>query len=257
MSDLTLVPEDDSKKITEEDIRQGREVLSKQKSFPGSSVLSNPYLTEICEMLNSKESLHNMSRWLKEKEKEEVNKECYVSTVTLSEFKKSWFDPLRKKAVESIKDGGYNELVIGGIYFEKNKLAEQGAFKQEVARATAGKNYIDGQNELFIYLNYVKERLDDDPKNRVYWAKEWRYTVETYMKNVSETAQSPELHMALLQHEINIVIEANVKTVREMFGSEREIEYLDIFEKNYKSVAAIRGSALFEDDGEDTDEGEL
>jgi len=69
------------------------------------------------------------------------------------------------------------------------------------------------------------------------------------LKHTKETQHTPELHMNLLQREIEIYIESNVKTIRELFGDAKEEEYLKRWNENYKTLAAIKGSILM--DGEE------
>jgi hypothetical protein len=82
MSDVMVL-----RKITQFDIEEGRSFLKKAGTFRGSSVLDNPYLTDICIRLtgtddDKRSTLQDISDWLREQEKNGDVK-CYVSTVTL------------------------------------------------------------------------------------------------------------------------------------------------------------------------------
>jgi len=244
MGDLIVI-----RQITEYDIEQGRSILELRGSFAGSSVLKHMFLGDICAMINSGESLNTVSRWLKEKE-QEIGKECYVSVVTLAEFKKNWFNPIREKAIEGFNNNAeYNEIVLAGIKFEKAELEKQGAFdkKEDVEDS---QKFIDGRLELYEYLKYVKKQLEDDVKNKAHWSKEYRLCIDTYMKHVSESSKSPELHLELVRHEINIFIKANIKTLKELYDINNEDEYLNLLEENFRSIAAVEGSLLM---GEETE----
>lgn len=238
---VSLVPSG-GRRITIEDINEGREILGVIGSFAGAGTLENPFLTEVCFMIHRGDTISSISAWLKERDRT-TGQDCYVSSVTLSEFRKNWYKPLLDKAVEGFKQNDYQEITLAGITFSRKELERQGMFDEKSA-VKSQQMKIDGKEELYKYFNFVNEQLETDNKNRIHWSKERRYTIETYLKLIGEEAQSPQLHLELLQKELNIFVEAWIQSTRKVYGSEREQQLMEEFEDAYNKLALIRGSIM-------------
>ena len=258
---LAMIKVDITRFITNDDIEEGRQLLDKYGTFDGSTVLENPFLSEICFLLTGtvtepKQTLQDISDWLRTKEVENRNK-CYVSTSTLTEFKQNWFIPLKNMAIDVILKEDLDYAVVAGIEFNRVVMERDGDIKRRIesankvvkASASEATKYVnngeepDPKQKLIENLRFCEHRRDDsDSRDALQWVREIRQTSEALLKYSDESQKNPKIHLELFQHEISIYIEANIETIHEIFGVEREKEYLERFEKHYTDLAKLKNS---------------
>jgi len=161
------------RKISSQDIEEGKGILGLDKKFSGSTVLDNPYLADICCKMTGDEegrpeSLNAISDWLKVLDRE-TGVKCYVSVTTLAEFRNNWFIPLRNKAIDGMLQEGFSVLSIAGMEFKKEILERDGIIglrKKELEKIQGGTSVVpavsssqkDPMKELVDYLEYCKAK---------------------------------------------------------------------------------------------------